>query len=87
MLEDFIKFLIPQDDELLPIAEDVLTNNIEAKGLNRYKELHRPKALIHTWLAWQEEPGSPMGQAITKKYLQDTETCQLFVSWLKKIFA
>jgi hypothetical protein len=86
MLEYFIKFLIPDKDELLPIANDTL-NQIEHKSLNKYKNLHRPKALIHTWLAWQEEPGSPMGSAITKRYLDtSSEICDKFVKWLSELF-
>ncbi len=27
------------------------------------------KARLHTWLSWQEEPGTPMGHAITKEYM------------------
>ncbi|GBU07258.1 hypothetical protein AwDysgo_05890 [Bacteroidales bacterium] len=86
MLEDFIYFLAPKNDALFPIAEAILID-IEAKGLDRYKAVHRSKALIATWLAWQEDPGTPMGLSITKKIL-DTESpeCQSFVDWLKKLF-
>jgi hypothetical protein len=45
------------------------------------------KALIHTWLAWQKEPGQPMGQAITAKALQsDTAIAAKFVDWLNQLF-
>jgi hypothetical protein len=46
------------------------------------------KANIHTWLAWQEEPGKPMGQAITAKYLNPkSKQAELFVNWLRALFA
>ena len=71
MLEDFVAFLIPDGDKLLPEVDSVLAN-IEAKGLNMYKSIHHSKARIHTWLAWQEDPRTPMGSAVTKKYLTTT---------------
>lgn len=44
--------------------------------------------MIHTWLAWQDDPGTPLGQAITKRYL-DAEGPHVaaFLSWLTRLFA
>ena len=86
MLEDFISFLVPTDDQLLPIVKSTLTD-IEEKHLNKYTMNHKSKAEIHTWLAWQEEPGTPMGSSITKRYLTtETETCQALINWLIRLF-
>lgn len=86
MLEDFIRFLVSKDDLLLPIANETL-EQIEKQNLNQYNTIHKSKTLIHTWLAWQEDPGTPMGLSITKKYLTtDEETCNKFVNWLKELF-
>ncbi len=86
MLEDFVKCFIPNDDRLLPKAELVL-QEIEQANLNPYTLIHRPKALIHTWLAWQEKPGMPMGQAITARVLYyDSAPAIIFVEWLKRLF-
>jgi hypothetical protein len=86
MLEDFIKFLIPENDKLIPHADNTLAS-IEKENLNKYKTIHRTKALVHTWLAWQENPGTPLGQAITKRYLNtDEETCQRLIDWLSNLF-
>lgn len=86
MLEDFISFLIPKDDKLLPKVEQVLSE-IEEEKLNQYKEIHKSKARIHTWLAWQKVPGTPMGRAITKKYLStDPVICEDFIKWMNKLF-
>jgi hypothetical protein len=86
MLEDFISFLVPQDDKLLPIVNTTL-HDLEEKKLNKYKINHKSKAVIHSWLYWQEEPGTPMGLAITKRYLStDQEICQRLVNWLKELF-
>lgn len=86
MLEDFISFLVPEDDKLLPIVNAVL-NDIESKNLNEYSLIHKSKALIHTWLSWQETPGTPMGLSITKKYLNtDVQTCEKLTNWLNNLF-
>lgn len=86
MLEDFVAFLIPDGDNLLPEVDSALAN-IEEKGLNRYKLIHHSKARIHTWLAWQEDPGTPMGAAVTKKYLTTIPPiCQEFVNWLNALY-
>lgn len=86
MLEDFISFLVPQDDKLLPIVNTTL-DEIETRKLNKYSLIHKSKAKIHTWLAWQEDPGTPMGQSITKKYLTtDEENCLRLIEWLQTLF-
>ncbi len=86
MLEDFIQFLVPPNDALLPEARQILAT-LQAKAVQQYKEVHQPKALIHTWLAWQEDPGTPLGLAITKKYLTvEEENCKLLMAWIAKVF-
>ncbi len=86
MLEDFISFLVPNDDKLLPIVNMTL-DSIEERGLNKYSPTHKSKAVIHSWLSLQEIPGSPLGQGITKRYLTtDEETCLLLIKWLKELF-
>jgi hypothetical protein len=84
-LEDFVTFLIPSDDKLSSYANNVL-DEIEQANLNLYKN-KRSKAFIHTWLAWQEEPGLPMGRAITAKALSaDPSIALTFVGWLNRLF-
>ena len=86
MLEDFVVQLMPPEDDLRPRAERVL-QEIEQARLNRYRVIHHPKALIHTWLAWQETPGMPMGQAITAQVLRhDSPIAHQFIAWLKQLF-
>ena len=53
----------------------------------RFTDLDRPKALIHTWLAWQKEPGKPYGTAITAKFLDPSQPqADILASWLKRLF-
>jgi hypothetical protein len=86
MLEDFVATLAPPDDVLMAKADETLTS-LEIEDIQKYKDVHRAKAKIHTFLAWQNEPGKPMGQAITAKILDaNSGTANNFVSWLKKLF-
>ena len=86
MIEDFIRLLVPDDDERLTLAEETIAT-LEARGLQSYIANYRSKALIHTWLAWQADPGTPLGLAITKKYFStDTDLCQQFATWLNRLF-
>lgn len=88
MLEDFMAFLIPESDDLIEKTNDFL-QDIEDSSLHRYKLIHKQKAKIHSWLALQEDPGTPMGLAITKKYLDMDINNQVrddFVNWIKALF-
>ncbi len=86
MLETFVAHLIPADDPLAAEAEGCL-QGIEREGLNHYQMIHHPKAFIHTWLAWQANPGQPMGLAITAQVLHHNETLAMaFVNWLRRLF-
>ena len=85
ILEDFLRFLIPRDSRLFAHVEQSVGTIPE--GEIRFSDLRRPKALIHTWLAWQEEPGKPLGQSITARYL-DAGVAEVGVlaTWLNELF-
>jgi hypothetical protein len=53
----------------------------------RFSDAARPKAVIHTWLAWQDVPGKPLGTAITARYL-DAGVSEVndFIAWLRQLF-
>lgn len=85
MLEDFVGHLVPPHDELWAHAGAVLANL--PAGLARFNAAHNSKARIHTWLAWQSDPGTPMGLAITKKYFDaGAPTSEPFLQWLHRLF-
>lgn len=85
-LEDFAKLLIRESDmPLFDMAQQAVTA-IPA-GLRKFTDTGVMKANIHTWLAWQEEPGKPIGQAITKKYLDaEAEHAKLLIDWIRQLF-
>lgn len=84
-LEDFLDTLVMPDDPLRFLAET-------AAGQSRlYGAVFAPqdqiKATLHTWLAWQKEPGRPYGTAIIAKYFRsDSPVASDFVSWFKRLF-
>ncbi|GBF79574.1 hypothetical protein AsFPU1_0970 [Aphanothece sacrum FPU1] len=85
-LEDFVSYLIPNDDPLHPQANNIL-NELEKLNINCYPIQDRSKAFIHTWLAWQKQPGMPMGQAITAKVLKyDNAITKKFINWLNQLY-
>lgn len=85
MLEDFAASLIPPGDALWAYASTSL-DGIAAEH-RRFAHVHRSKAHMHTWLAWQESPGAPMGLAISQKALDGrAENAARFVTWLRRLF-
>lgn len=85
ILEDFLRFLVPEGDPLFAHVEQSL--DTIPHDLCRFDELKKPKAKIHTWLAWQDEPGKPLGQAITARYLDShLPAADIFAGWLQRMF-
>lgn len=81
-LEDFVTFLVPQGDILWEKAVECVQQLPE----HRFSPKHETKARIHTWLAWQKEPGTPMGWAITKKYLNsDVAEVHQLINWFRQL--
>jgi hypothetical protein len=84
-LEDFLDTLIMPGDTLRFLAETTA-------GQSRlYGAVFAPqdqiKATLHTWLAWQKEPGRPCGTAIKANYFKSNSTAALkFVSWFRTLF-
>ena len=87
MLEDFVSFLRPANDLLWPLAEEAVQRVKALEEKYRFKNRYESKARIHTWLAWQKEPGKPMGQAITARYLDaDDPHAQELIAWIRRLF-
>jgi len=84
MLEDFCMRLAPQaaiDHAIACVA------SAQAGGHSTFTPTHMSKAAIHTYLAWQDEPGMPMGQAISKRALDPTQSiAQIFHEFLLQLF-
>ena len=85
MLEDFVALLVPASDALWLHSIAAIDNIPEE--LKEFSPKHICKARIHTWLAWKNDPGTPMGLAINKKYLDaNSVSAQGFLNWLDRLF-
>jgi hypothetical protein len=84
MLEDFVGNLISNatSNNLWQLSEKCLT---EAQAFSA--DIPDAKGRIYTYLAWQKEPGKPLGQAITARYLDATQPkAKEFADWLLFLF-
>jgi hypothetical protein len=86
MLEDFLQPLLPENDTCWSYTKEVVDN---AKRLNApFKTIHESKARLHSWLSWQDPPGLPFGNAISKGVLRhDSLAARAFVAWFDRLFS
>ena len=85
ILEKFLELLVPTGDKLFAYTEHCIKNIPEDAKL--FRDVDIPKAKIHTWLAWQKEPGKPLGQSITKRVLRaESPSCQKVVNWIQRLY-
>jgi hypothetical protein len=84
MLEDFCKQLAHPD--AIEFAESCVMQAREG-GFSSFTETHCAKAAIHTYLAWQDEPGMPMGMAVTARALDPEQPiAHRFNDFLRALF-
>lgn len=84
ILEDFLRFLVPNGDTLIGHVDQAINGLPQP---TRFSESKRPKAVIHTWLSWQADPGKPLGLAITARYLDASlPSADHFADWLRRTF-
>ena len=85
ILEDFLTFLVPQLPNPLFSHATASVNSIPDK---RFIDNDRSKAVMHTWLAWQKNPGRPYGTAIKAGFLNsDAPQADVLVGWLERLFS
>jgi hypothetical protein len=84
-LESFLSRLIPEGDPVWPYADEV-AGAARERGA-RCREKDHLKSALHSWLAWQEDPGLPFGTALRAQIFQhDTPDALRFVSWFRRLF-
>ena len=84
ILEDFLRFLVPdRQSALFAHAE----RSVATVPERLFTENDAPKAVIHTWLAWQKEPGNPYGTAIAAKFMDSQlPEAQSLANWIQRLF-
>ena len=84
-IENFLRDLIASDDALFGLATDA-TRRATKLGAS-FKPGDRRKAELHSWLAWQREPGLPYGTAIRARYFSDASpAADRFLDWFCELF-
>jgi len=82
-LENFLSGLVPEADQTWSYAGEAV-NEARDRGA-RWRD--RGKSTLHTWLAWQEEPGLPFGTALRAGFFRhDTEDAFRFIAWFRRLF-
>lgn len=85
-LERFLETLVQEVDPLLPHAREA-TRRAKADHGASYSDGDVRKAVLHAWLAWQQEPGLPYGTAIKARYFRhDGPVAESFVAWFRRVF-
>jgi hypothetical protein len=85
-LEDFARRLVRSGDEGLWDHAAQATAASMSQGA-KFAPKDQAKAHVHTFLAWQDVPGVPMGLAITKQFLDaDSPDARNFVVWLCRLY-
>ena len=85
-LERFLETLVQEADPLLPYAREATSRAKTDHGAS-YSDGDVRKAVLHAWLAWQQEPGLPYGTAIKARYFRhDSPVAESFVAWFRRMF-
>ncbi|MDQ6961339.1 MAG: hypothetical protein Q9M28_02255 [Mariprofundaceae bacterium] len=84
MLEHFCSRITPKEG--IAFADSCVREAVKGNHAS-FKSNHHQKAVIHTYLSWQNEPGLPLGLSIkTRNLKSEHPLVQSFVSWLEKLF-
>jgi hypothetical protein len=82
-LEDFLLTLIPEGD----LRQHAEASTVKARTLGSLPAKDHSKGVVHAWLAWQREPGLPLGIAIKGKFLgHESPLASRFVGWFQRLF-
>ena len=86
MLETFLRFLVPNNQEPIWVLAQKAVADAVAAGA-RCRQVHLDKANIHTWLAWQDPPGEDFGNALVKAILNPhSPNAMSFVKWFRDLY-
>ena len=86
MLETFLAFLVSSESTSLWQHAQASVANAQTHHAP-FRVAHKDKAEIHTYLAWQDPPGDPLGLALTRKCLRPDVPCaQQFAHWFMQLF-
>jgi hypothetical protein len=87
VLENFVAYLVsePKTNPLWLQAKRTVAELPDDP--QKFPKGRLAKAEMYTWLAWQKEPGIPMGRAIMERYLDpNSPLADPFINWIKRLF-
>lgn len=85
-IEKFLKLLVPPECKAVWDHAEESVKGAKKLGCNLIDN-DFTKAVLYTWLAWQETPGQSPGIALTKKALDPTNPAAAsFVEWFRKLY-
>jgi hypothetical protein len=86
MLETFLAYMVPEANDVLWTYSQAVVEEAHCKNAP-FIEVHRDKAQIYTWLAWQDPPGRQLHQAVMERILDPHHPkAQTFISWFKQLY-
>lgn len=86
-LEHFVETLVPADDPCWGDAQHSARQAQARYGEKGCADVDLPKSGLHTWLAWQREPGRPFGTALAAHFLgHDSPQAAAFIGWFLRLF-
>lgn len=86
MMETFLNRLVPDDaQQLLNFAEQCVADSRQHGAV--WRKSHADKALVHTWLAWQDPPGRQLHRAVMQNQLKPkSESAVAFMAWFRRLY-
>jgi hypothetical protein len=85
-LETFLKQLVQPEQQAVWEQAQKAVQAAKDHGAPCH-ETHDDKAILYTWLAWQNPPGQSPGRALTRKILDPTSPLATpFVAWFRRLF-
>ena len=86
-LEHFLEKLISKENLVKFVKAQKAVKQFNKSEAELIPEKAMQKAYIHTYLAWQQEPGKPISQAINANYFNPKlQAAKPFLKWLKLVF-
>jgi len=85
MFEDLLIEALPEEGRTYTSA---VVNKAKTDAVATFKDIHLSKAVIRTYMAWQDPPDIQyLGVAIKKKTFEKIEAkCKQFIQWLEELF-
>lgn len=86
MLESLCNKMLPDGNSDLWKFTEEAALKARQKGA-KWRDVHKEKSQLHSWLAWQDPPGESIGNAMNKKIFDpDCDSAKDFLAWLRDLF-